>query len=59
MGKDDIIMKVYYEPSGFGSRKTTLADARKLDKTITKDDVDNFMSKNTDQRNSREATILS
>ena len=50
MSKDEVIKKVYYDPSGFGSRKNTLETARKRDKTITKEDVDNFMLKNTDQK---------
>ena len=45
LSKDDVIKKVYYDPSGFSSRKNTLETARKRDKTITKDDVDNFMLK--------------
>jgi hypothetical protein len=50
LSKDDVIKNVYYEPSGFSSRKITLEAARKRDKTITKEDVDNFMLKNTDRK---------
>ena len=50
MSKDEIIKRVYYDPAGFSSRKNTLESARKRDKTITKDDVDNFMLKNTEQK---------
>ena len=52
MSKDEIIKKVYYDPSGFGSRKNTLESARKRDKTITKDDVDNFFFKTPNKRDS-------
>ena len=38
-GKDEIISKIYYYPSGFGSIKTTFEDARKKDKSITYDNV--------------------
>ena len=50
MSKDEVIKKVYYDPSGFSSRKNTLESARKRDKTITKADVDNFMLKNTERK---------
>ena len=40
--KQNIISDIYNDPSGFGSKQTTLADARKKDKTITKSDVDEF-----------------
>ena len=50
LSKDDVIKNVYYDPSGFSSRKNTLETARKRDKTITKEDVDNFMLKNTDKK---------
>jgi hypothetical protein len=50
MSKDEIIKKVYFEPSGFGSRKTTLADSKKIDNSITNDDVKQFLKKNTEQK---------
>ena len=50
MSKAEIIKKVDYDRSGFNSRKTTLKDVRAIDKTITKDDVDSFISKNTEQK---------
>ena len=37
--KNDIISKVYFERSGYGSIKTTLDDARKIDKSININDV--------------------
>ena len=45
MGRNDIISKVYFDRSGFGSKKNTLEDARKTDKTVTKSDVDEFFLK--------------
>ena len=59
MSKDEVIKKVYYDPSGFGSRKNTLESARKRDKTITKDDVDNCMLKTPRERRNLEAIIRS
>ena len=54
LSKDDVIKNVYYDPSGFSSRKNTLETARKRDKTITKEDVDNYVKKHrqkeTDER---------
>ena len=37
--KDKIIHDVYYSPSGYGSMRQTLDDARKKDKSITMEDV--------------------
>jgi len=50
MSKDEIIRKVYFDPSGFSSRKITLADSKKLDNSITNDDVKQFLAKNTEQK---------
>ena len=46
--KQKIISDIYNDPSGFGSKAVTLADARKKDKTITKSDVDEFFKKNVE-----------
>ena len=46
--KQKIISDIYNDPAGFGSKQTTLADARKKDKTITKSDVDEFFKKNVE-----------
>ena len=46
--KQKIISDIYNDPSGFGSKAVTLADARKKDKTITMDDVNQFFSKNVE-----------
>ena len=50
MSKADIIEKVYFDPSGFGSKKITLEDARKKDKSITMADIDEFFRKNVEQK---------
>ena len=46
--KQKIISDIYNDPSGFGSKAVTLADARKKDKTITMDDVNQFFSNNVE-----------
>ena len=48
MSKAEIIKKVYFDPGGYASNKTTLKNARDIDKTITKADVDNCLLKNTE-----------
>ena len=45
MSKSDIIEKVYYDLSGYGSIQNTLKEARKYDKTITYDDVKEWKQK--------------
>ena len=40
-----IIDNVYFDRSGFGSKATTLKDARVKDKTITMADVEDFSRK--------------
>jgi len=47
---NEIISKIYNEPSGFGSLKTTLEDARKIDKSITNEDVKKFFRENVEQK---------
>ena len=39
MDINNIISKIYYDKSGFGSIKTTFEDARKVDKSITLEDI--------------------
>ena len=46
--KQKIISDIYNDPSGFASESVTLADARKKDKSITKNDVDEFFRKNVE-----------
>ena len=44
------INDIYYDRSGFGSRATTLKDAREKDKSITKEDVEEFFWKNVEEK---------
>ena len=46
--KQKIINDIYFDRSGFGSRKTTLDDARKKDASITMDDVNKFFRENVE-----------
>jgi hypothetical protein len=48
--KQNIISDVYFEKSGFGSKKATLDDARQKDKTITMADINEFFRKNVEQK---------
>ena len=48
--KQKIISDIYFDRAGFSSKKTTLADARQKDKTITMDDVNEFFRKNVDEK---------
>ena len=48
--KNDIIKKIYYDRSGFGSIKTTFDDARKVDKTIKLDDIKNWFKENVEAK---------
>ena len=41
--KNHIISKNYYDRSGFGSKATTLRDAKEKDKTIAMKDVEDFL----------------
>ena len=43
--KQKIINDIYYDRAGFGSKQTTLKDAREKDKTITMKDVEGFFRK--------------
>lgn len=51
MSKNEIISKIYNDPAGFSSIKTTVDDAKKQDKTITIDDVKLWFSKNVEKKN--------
>ena len=46
--KQNIKNDIYFDRSGYGSKKTTLDDARKKDKSITMDDVNEFFRKNVE-----------
>ena len=47
-GKQDIISKIYFDRSGYGSKATTLKDARETDKSINMSDVEEFFKKNVE-----------
>ena len=46
--KQKIISDIYFDRAGFGSRATTLKDAREKDPSIKKEDVDEFFKKNVE-----------
>ena len=48
--KQKIINEIYFDRSGFGSKATTLKDARQKDKSITMDDVNEFFRKNVEMK---------
>ena len=48
--KEDIIKKVYFDPSGYSSKKVTLEDAKKIDKSIKMKDVDDFFAKYVEKK---------
>ena len=49
--KIDIIKKIYYDPAGYSSKKVTLADSKKIDKSIKMKDIDDFFNKYVEQKN--------
>ena len=51
MSKNEIISKIYNDPSGFGSIKKTLDEAKQVDKSITLDHVKDWFSKNVEKKN--------
>ena len=55
--KQKIIDNVYFDRSGFGSKATTLKDARVKDKTITMADVEDFFKKNVKRKGNQEVKI--
>ena len=48
--KQKIINDVYFDKAGFGSRQRTLDEARKKDKSVTIDDINEFFKKNVEQK---------
>ena len=46
--KQKIINDIYFDRAGFGSRQTTLKDAKAKDKTITMKDVEEFLKKHVE-----------
>ena len=43
--KQKIISDIYFDRSGYGSKATTLKDAREKDKSITTKDVEVFLER--------------
>ena len=50
MSKQDIIAKIYFNESGYGSKQRTLKESREKDKTIAMTDVEEFFRKNVEQK---------
>ena len=50
MSKSEIISKIYHDPAGYGSMKSTLGDARKVDKSVTLDHVKTWFSQNVEKK---------
>ena len=48
MSKQEIIGNIYFDKAGFGSKNTTLKDAREKDKSITMKDVEGFFKNNVE-----------
>ena len=46
--KQKIISDIYFDKAGYGSRKTTLEDAKKKEPTIKKEDIEHFFRKNVE-----------
>ena len=46
--KQKIISDIYFDTAGYGSRKTTLEDAKKKEPTIKKEDVEQFFRKHVE-----------
>ena len=56
MSKSETISKIYYDKSGYGSKKVTLDDARKENNSITMVDVSEFFQKNVEQKKQLKGT---
>ena len=50
MDKNKVIEQVYNDPLGFGSIKNTLKDVRKIDRTITLQDVIKWRENNIERK---------
>ena len=48
--KQDTIGKIYFDRSGYGSKQTTLKDAKEKGKTITMKNVEEFFRNNVEQK---------
>ena len=57
--KQKVISNIYFDRSGYGSKATTLKDAREKDKTITMKDVEVFLERMLRLRESKRVrTVL-
>ena len=56
--KQSIINKIYYDRGGFGSKKITLDDSRKIDKSIKMSDIDKFLEIIQGKRNNLKVIIV-
>ena len=50
LNKNDIISKIYYDKSGYGSITTTYKDAKQKEQSITLNDVKEWFKKNIEQK---------
>ena len=50
MSKSEIINKIYYDPAGHGSMKTTFEDAKQKDKSISYVDVKKWFDANISRK---------
>ena len=50
MSNSEIISKVYYDESGYGSKKAALDDARQKDKSIMMADINEVLQKSVKHR---------
>ena len=48
--KNDIISKIYYDPSGYGSIQNTWKDAHKKDPSIKQSDVKEWFEQNVKKK---------
>ena len=48
----DVLKKIYFDRSGFGSMQTTYKDAKEKDNSITMNDVKDFFEEFVEKRNS-------
>ena len=56
--KQKIISDIYFDKAGYGSRKTTLEDAKKKEPTIKKEDVEQFFKKCWDKSKAQRDEFL-
>jgi hypothetical protein len=58
MNKEEIINKIYRDPAGFGSIKNTLEEVRKIDKSITYNDVKEWKENNFVRKTNLKRVII-